>query len=480
MRRNPESLAALLGIRRANDDLFRCASGTLTADALFFRANRLADKLPNGRERVIVPSDDPISFLTGIVACWLSNNTAVAWRKSAIDIASLAELTAATTSMRCDNVASDWHIDRSLTPSTGEQPGDLVILTSGSTGKPKGVALDLGRLAVNAALAGSKVGVSSCEFWAVDADMSLMSPLGHTLMAWSSQVPVQHLGGLEWSRRSRLFARGKGGYGGAPLQIRELSQRMIGASPHVMVSSGDFLPPALAAAVEARFPEARLHKIYGLTEVSGRLCVLPHEQRQRNPAAAGFPLPGFEIFVAEAGEPQESEKESGEEIGEESGEICVSGPTLMCGYWRSGGDFEPTEGSIFRTGDLGSIASDGLVTVRGRRDDVFKVGAEKVDRHSIEQALQSTLEEHEFCVLPVIHPVLGQTPALFVACTDLENLPSRATLVKAVRGMLPPRYMPSMTLFAGKTLPKLPNGKLDKQLLIHEFQKYPDLYVKQP
>jgi o-succinylbenzoate---CoA ligase len=158
----------------------------------------------------------------------------------------------------------------------------------------------------------------------------------------------------------------------------------------------------------------------------------------------------------------------------------VAGPTLMCGYWRSGGKFEPAQGPVFRTGDLGSIASDGLVTVRGRRDDVFKVGAEKVDRHSIEQALQSTLGEREFCVLPVIHPVLGQTPALFVACTDLENLPSRATLVKAVRGKLSPRYMPSMTLFAGKTLPKLPNGKLDKQLLIHEFQKYPDLYVKQP
>jgi acyl-CoA synthetase (AMP-forming)/AMP-acid ligase II len=110
---------------------------------------------------------------------------------------------------------------------------------------------------------------------------------------------------------------------------------------------------------------------------------------------------------------------------------------------------------------------------------VFKVGAEKVDRHSIEQALQLTLAEHEFCVLPVIHPVFGQTPALFVACTNMESLPSRAALVQTVRGKLPPRYMPSMTLFVGTALPKLPNGKLDKQLLMHEFSKYPDLYAKQ-
>jgi long-chain acyl-CoA synthetase len=467
-RRGPESLAALLGIRRTNAALFQCASGTLTADDLLFRANLLAGKLPHARQRVIVASDDPIALLAGIAGCWLSNDTAVAWRASALDPAALTELTAATLSVRWDDAAGDWRVDRLATALAAERPGDLVILTSGSTGRPKGVALDLGRVVANAALASGKLGVASCEFWAVDADMALMSPLAHTLMAWSNRIPVQHLGGLDWSRRSELFAARRGGYGGAPLQIREVSQRLTGDGPRVIVSSGDFLPPALGAAIDARFPEAQLHKIYGLTEVSGRLCILPHDERQLHPAAAGFPLPGFEVFIADTGE------------AEGAGEICVAGPTLMCGYWRPGGQFEPTQGAIFRTGDLGSIAGNGLVTVSGRRDDVFKVGAEKVDRHRIEQALQPTLAEHEFCVLPVIHPVLGQTPALFVASIDVESVPSRAALVQAVRGKLPPRCVPAMTLFAGKTLPRLPNGKLDKQLLMVEFQKFPDLYARQP
>jgi long-chain acyl-CoA synthetase len=467
MRRSSEALAALLGLRRTDSELFRCASGTLTAGELVRRANLLASRLPNARQRIVVASDDPIALLAAIASCWLGNDTAVAWRKPVIDIAALAELTAATASVRWDDAAGDWQIDRLSAAPAAEQPGDVVILTSGSTGKPKGVALDLGRLAANAALTGSQVGVSCCEFWAVDADLSLMSPLGHTLMAWSSQVPLQHLGGLSWSARSDLFARGKGGYGGAPLQIRDLSQRLAGSGPRVIVSSGDFLPQALGAAVDARFPKATLHKIYGLTEVSGRLCVLPHDQRQLYPAAAGFPLPGFELFIAETGE------------ADEPGEICVSGPTLMCGYWRPGGTFEPVRHAMFRTGDLGSIAGNGLVTVNGRRDDVFKVGAEKVDRHRIEQALQPTLAAHEFCVLPVIHPLLGQTPALFVACADGESLPSRAVLVQAVRAKLPARYIPSITLFAGETLPKLSNGKLDKQFLMSKFQKFPDLYARQ-
>ena len=160
MRRSSEALAALLGIRRSGADLFRCASGTLVAEEFFVRANLLADKLPNARERVIVPSDDPIALLAGIAGCWLSNNTAVVWRKSAINAEALIELTAAAASIRWDRT-NDWQIDRSSAASTTEHPGDVIILTSGSTGKPKGVALDLGRMAVNAALAGSKVGVSS-------------------------------------------------------------------------------------------------------------------------------------------------------------------------------------------------------------------------------------------------------------------------------------------------------------------------------
>jgi hypothetical protein len=52
-------------------------------------------------------------------------------------------------------------------------------------------------------------------------------------------------------------------------------------------------------------------------------------------------------------------------------------------------------------------------------------------------------------------------------------------LLQAVRGKLPPRYTPSMILAAGETLPKLPNGKLDKQLLMNGFSKFPDLYAKQ-
>ena len=170
-------------------------------------------------------------------------------------------------------------------------------------------------------------------------------------MAWSNQVPVQHLGGLEWSSRSRLFAKGKGGYGGAPLQIRELSQRMIGAGPNVIVSSGDFLPLALAAAVEVRFPRGKASQDLR-TDRSLRPAM--HSYPRRAPTQSScrrrFPLPGFRGICTSRSRSDRKENpgESKRNLKKNSRKIYLAGPTLMCGYWRSGGDFEPMEGPVFR------------------------------------------------------------------------------------------------------------------------------------
>jgi acyl-CoA synthetase (AMP-forming)/AMP-acid ligase II len=153
MRRSSEAFATLVGIRRTGDDLFRCASGVMDAKALLVRANALADRLTCARQRIIIPSDNPISLLAGIAGCWLSNNTAVTWRKSALNVETIAQLTAAAVLVRWDEQSMDWRAERlsgDIDPST---PGDLIVLTSGSTGKPKGVALDLDRVVANAALA---------------------------------------------------------------------------------------------------------------------------------------------------------------------------------------------------------------------------------------------------------------------------------------------------------------------------------------
>jgi acyl-CoA synthetase (AMP-forming)/AMP-acid ligase II len=223
-----------------------------------------------------------------------------------------------------------------------QAPGDIIMPTSGSTGQPKGVAYDLMQAAANASLAGIGLGIEPLEFWSTEGDLSTVSALAHVLMAWRSGKTLWHLKGMDYPRRELLFSAASGGYGGAPLQLRELSQRLSNSAPAVMVSSGDFLTPAMAEAILGRFPDIALHKMYGLTECAGRFCVLPHEQRQASPSAAGRPMPGFETRIVDP-------DENG------AGEVAFASPMLFHGYWRRDSGFVRREPGYFRTGDHGTI-----------------------------------------------------------------------------------------------------------------------------
>jgi acyl-coenzyme A synthetase/AMP-(fatty) acid ligase len=272
-------------------------------------------------------------------------------------------------------------------------------------------------------------------------------------MAWRYGKPVHMLTDLDWGSRSALFRSARGGFGGAPLQLLDFAQRLKDGAPAVLVTSGDFFTAPLGEAVARRFPDAKIHKLYGLTEVAGRFCILPHDARVRAPDAAGWPMPGFSVSLRDV------DAESG------LGELVVSSPLLFHGYWRAEEGFVPRGTGPFPTGDHGRIGDDGMVTLVGRANDSFKVGGEKVDRASIEAAIAPLLAAAEFCVLPVPHATYGLIPALFVAAEARAQLPARSALAAAVRERLPSRFVPALMLYAGHRLPRLDNGKVDRQML---------------
>ena len=61
--------------------------------------------------------------------------------------------------------------------------------------------------------------------------------------------------------------------------------------------------------------------------------------------------------------------------------------------WRAIGSIRPATGAAFttdgwlRTGDLGTIGEDGVLSVHGRPDDVIRSGAEKIWPEEVERAL---------------------------------------------------------------------------------------------
>ena len=117
--------------------------------------------------------------------------------------------------------------------------------------------------------------------------------------------------------------------------------------------------------------------------------------------------------------------ETGEEleIGEE-GEICVNGPTLMQGYLNNPEETnnilrKHKDGKLWlHTGDIGYIASNGIVYYTQRLKRMIVVSGFNVYPSMIE----STLEKHpaikKACVIGIPHPYKMHVPKAFLLLNE--------------------------------------------------------------
>jgi long-subunit acyl-CoA synthetase (AMP-forming) len=88
-----------------------------------------------------------------------------------------------------------------------------------------------------------------------------------------------------------------------------------------------------------------VHEGYGLSECCSVVAV--NRPKERRPGTVGRPLSGLSVSI-------------------DDGEIVVDGPSITDGYLGQGPATRP-----WRTGDLGQIDRDGIVTVRGRKDSLL-------------------------------------------------------------------------------------------------------------
>jgi o-succinylbenzoate---CoA ligase len=91
------------------------------------------------------------------------------------------------------------------------------------------------------------------------------------------------------------------------------------------------------------------------------------------------------------------------------GEILVSGPTIMAGYFR-----RPTDSAMalrdgwLHTGDIGHLDESGCLHVHDRRSDLIISGRENVYPAEVEAALLSHPDMSEAAVFPLADPERGQ------------------------------------------------------------------------
>ena len=143
---------------------------------------------------------------------------------------------------------------------------------------------------------------------------------------------------------------------------------------HVQLAGG-FISSRHIDLARELFPNALIHKGYGLTEAI-RVTMINHLDPDFNSSTVGRPLPFVEIEILGSNGVVKNPFEFGE--------IHVKGPNVLLGISNSLAT--PTEGNGFlATGDIGYWNEKGLLCVSGRKDGLFKINGNKVSSFEIEK-----------------------------------------------------------------------------------------------
>ncbi len=310
--------------------------------------------------------------------------------------------------------------------------GDLVLCTSGSTGSPRAVLRTAASWDASVAPLTALTGIGGSDaVW-------LPGPLCSSLFlygAWHADavgaaVLVQ---GDPPARATALHAV-------PALLARAVEAGEAGALPLVRtaVAAGDAVPAPLrrrAAALGWRVVE-----YYGAAELSFVAW------RAGDDAMRAFP---------------------GVEVADRDGRLWARSPYLARGY-LDGGDGGPLrrDGAWATVGDLGSVAADGAVVVRGRGGTVVTTGGHTVVVEEVERALAGVEGVGDLAVVGVPHPTLGEVLAAVVVPAPRgpeDGAGLAARLAAATRALPRPARPPRWHTAAA--LPRTASGKVDRQRL---------------
>ena len=331
----------------------------------------------------------------------------------------------------------------------------MIMFTSGTTGLPKGVCQTLRAVSSNAGHVALTLGLREDDRIFINTPPYFTSGICHflTLLAVGGGVAGRLGFFFGAGLLDEMETLGCTGFGGAPAHLVRVVEPLEEPRAHHLrfwVSSGDHLPLPVIEKFRRVLPGVSLFNMYGLTEVSGRLCILPPADLDRRVGSVGRPIGDMRV-VARRGDGAEAAPG-------ETGELHVTGSLLMQGYLD-----EPEISARtltahgLRTGDFGHVDESGAVWIAGRKDDIIKRGGEKVSIIHVQQALQGLGRFADVAVLAAPDEILGYVPVAFVVPLDPDGFKA-SRLLRELRGVLPSSSLPSRVI-AVSSIPRTGSGK---------------------
>jgi amino acid adenylation domain-containing protein len=216
----------------------------------------------------------------------------------------------------------------------------------------------------------------------------------------------------------------------------------------MVTNTGAALSPAASARLREVVPGLDVVPMFGLTECKRVSIAEPNADLER-PGSVGTPLPGTVAFVVD---PAGRRLPPGE-----TGELVVSGPHVMAGYWRA----PELTAARFRddrlyTGDQCRLDADGHLYFAGRTDDIYKQQGFRVSAIEVEAAAMDVPQVELAAVLP---PSGEDGAHLLVTGAVTEAEVARELAARLEDHKVPPQ------ISVVESFPLSVNGKVDKRRL---------------
>jgi amino acid adenylation domain-containing protein len=356
----------------------------------------------------------------------------------------------------------------------GISPDDLayILYTSGSTGRPKGVML-------------SHRNGTSFVNWCVETfhprhsdrfsshaplhfDLSILD-IYTAFAAGATLVLVSEATGKDPARLADLISSSRiSVWYSAPSILTFLVQygnlqKYDYSTLRMILFAGEVFPVKHLRALKSLIPWPRYFNLYGPTETN--VCTfyeIPLEisPGRTEPFPIGKACSHLETRVLD---------EDGREVNRgEKGELCVSGPGVMQGYWnlpeQSGRAFWDISGEKwYRTGDIVVEESPANYVLIGRRDRMVKRRGYRVELGEIEAGLYRHPSVKEAAVIALPDQESGVRIRAFMSCQDGKR-PSIIEMKQFCIEVLPPYMIPDLFSFRD-SLPKTSTDKIDYQTL---------------
>jgi amino acid adenylation domain-containing protein len=358
-------------------------------------------------------------------------------------------------------------------PGSALTPDDLayVLYTSGSTGQPKGVMLSHQNALAFVDWAAREFSVTASDRLSSHAplhfdlsvfDLYAAASAGASVVLVPPEMSVFPLNLAHFIADRRISV-----WYSVPsiltmLVLRGRLEELDFSALRTILFAGEVFPTKYLQQLMTTLPDVRFANLYGPTETN--VCTW-YEVPRCEEAPAATPIgkaitDAVVIAIDEQGSPVAPG---------EVGELCVTGPTVMHGYWN---DAERTGRSLkvvndggeeyrtYRTGDLVRQEPSGDWMLLGRRDAQIKSRGYRIELGDIETVINQHPAVIECAAVAVPDEIVTNRIKVFVAADDVNEKELQRFCLERL-----PRYMVPEVWELRDELPKTSTGKIARSVL---------------